>query len=94
MAIPSPLENESEAAHREVNKKKINKSVRASKLITSMNHNGFVIENDENIAYDKSSAQMYEDVKKEEQIKLTSVTYDSLGTPGAPNVADVALVQK
>jgi hypothetical protein len=57
LAIPSPLENESEAAHRIINGNKINKSVNSvNKLLTSMNHNGFVLQNDENIAYDKDSA--------------------------------------
>ena len=43
--------------HRIVNGKKINQSVNSgiNKMLTSMNHNGFVIENDENIAYDKTS---------------------------------------
>lgn len=64
-----------------------------------MNHNGFVLENDENIAYDKTSTHQQEDSKlekreekKEEQNKLTSVTYDSIDTPGAPEAAIV--VQK
>ena len=57
-----------------------------------MNHNGFVIEEDENIAYDKPSTHSVEESKlqtrlktvekKEEQNKLTSVTYDSVETPG------------
>lgn len=101
-AIPSPLEPES-LPRRDfssvVQNSKIHKSMN-NKNLTSMEgylktvkDNGFVIENDENIAYDKSSNHRLEQQekqddsdKKEELNKLTSVTYDAITTPGATPV--------
>ena len=63
--------------------------------LKTVKDNGFVIEKDENVAYDKSSTHQKEETKqeirvnqekKEELNKLTSVTYDSMETPGAGNM--------
>ena len=75
-AIPSPLEPET-LPRREYSSvaksKKINQSINSvNKLLTSLDgylktvkDNGFVIENDEHVAYDKSSTHQQEDSKQE-----------------------------
>ena len=81
IAIPSPLEP-APLPHRDfssvVKGKKINQSVNSvKKLLTSMDvhmslvkDNGFVIENDEHVAYDKSSTHQQEESSKQETPNL------------------------